>query len=47
MIEPGGRIYYLEFMPNMDDRMQLAAKLDASWIVERTLRDGDFTLFNR
>ncbi len=31
----------------MDDRMQLAQKLEAGWIVERTLRDGDFTLFNR
>ena len=47
VVEPSGRIHYLEFITNMQDRIDLAERLEIGWMVERTLRDGDFTLFNR
>lgn len=47
VIEPNGRIHYLEFMSEMSDRIALSQKLEQGWVVERSLRDGDFTLFNR
>ena len=47
VVEPNGRIHYIEFIDTKEDRIALAERLDIGWVVERTLRDGDYTLFNR